>query len=79
MEQWFRDRFTMVGDDVSWVAENGQATMSDIEFLTTKFNGLETTYEAFMSSLEAATENPIDNGVNWGNHVKSWKDQGILS
>ena len=77
MDKWIRDNFEEIEDDlVFWVSENGVKTASTVDVIVSKFGGCEINYESFAAAVETPTDNPEDEGVNWGNHVRAWRDQG---
>lgn len=78
-EQWLRDKFDTVTIDgiecIEWEAENGNLTRAPISAVVQMFDGEETTYDAFASRVDSPLD-PDTEGVNWGNHVRAWRDQG---
>ena len=80
MQDWVRSKFDIEEIDgigyAIWVAENGMLSRSPVDFIVQKFAGVDTSYAAFANTVETPVENPLDNGVNWGNHVRAWQEQG---
>ena len=80
MQDWIRNKFDIETDEgveyAVWIAENSMISKSSVDFIVQKFTDVDINYTAFANAVETPIDNPLENGVNWGNHVRAWNSQG---
>ena len=76
MDKWLNENFDLISNRVSWTAENNRITMCDRQVIIDMFAEAEINYASFADMVDSPKENPLVEGVNWGNHVRAWNNQG---